>query len=88
MSFQPMLSAYKEYWGEEPAFTNYAYSGFSQDGQAFQETLDYVFLSWDQWRVTGAKELPSPDSVSHVPGFPSVVAAGIRQKVHSSLTGK
>jgi endonuclease/exonuclease/phosphatase family metal-dependent hydrolase len=69
-SFEPMRSAYLDFWGEEPSFTNYALSGFNKDA-AFQETLDYVFFSQNQWRVLYAKELPTRESVAHLPGFPS-----------------
>ena len=63
-SFEPMRSAYLDFWGEEPSFTNYALSGFNKDA-AFQETLDYVFFSQNQWRVLYAKEPPTRESVAH-----------------------
>ncbi len=70
VGFSPMRSACLEYWGEEPAFTNFAWSAMNPDG-VFQATLDYIFYSPGHWKVAGAKELISPDAVSHLPGFPS-----------------
>ena len=49
-----MRSAYAEFNGEEPNFTNYAFNEGSED--CFIGTLDYIFLS-DGWNVTKVKPL-------------------------------
>lgn len=56
----PLRSAYLEATGGEPAFTNYAFP--DHQSEAFQETLDYIFLS-PEWSVTGVLSLPAPAEV-------------------------
>mmetsp|Transcript_28446 Transcript_28446/g.47279 ORF Transcript_28446/g.47279 Transcript_28446/m.47279 type:complete len:393 (-) Transcript_28446:29-1207(-) len=54
---QPMRSAYKEFAGEEPNFTNYARI---KEQEPFIDTLDYIFIS-DSWNIKGVKSLPHRD---------------------------
>jgi endonuclease/exonuclease/phosphatase family metal-dependent hydrolase len=62
----PMRSAYAEYQGKEPDFTNYAKV---KDDEPFIETLDYIFLS-PHWSVSKVKELPNRKDVLDGP-FPN-----------------
>jgi mRNA deadenylase 3'-5' endonuclease subunit Ccr4 len=50
---KPMRSAYKEFLGEEPNFTNYARI---KEQEPFIDTLDYIFLS-NAWKVKSVKLL-------------------------------
>ena len=49
----PMRSAYKEFLGQEPNFTNYARI---KEQEPFIDTLDYIFLS-NAWKVKSVKLL-------------------------------
>lgn len=57
---QPLRSAYREAFGQEPEFTNYAQT---RKNPPFQETLDYIWLS-SQWQVVSALPLPTRDDVT------------------------
>uniref|UniRef100_A0A6B2L950 Endonuclease/exonuclease/phosphatase domain-containing protein n=1 Tax=Arcella intermedia TaxID=1963864 RepID=A0A6B2L950_9EUKA len=60
---QPMRSAYSDFLGEEPPFTNYA----QKAGEApFVGTLDYIFLS-EHWKVRGVLPLPKETSAFETP---------------------
>ena len=57
-----MSSAYVMADGQEPEFTNLASNAWG--GDAFCETLDYIFLSTgDGWSVKGVRPLPSKEAV-------------------------
>ncbi len=56
----PLRSAYREAFGQEPQFTNYAQT---RKKPPFQETLDYIWLS-PQWQVVSALPLPTRDHVT------------------------
>ncbi len=56
----PLRSAYREAFGQEPEFTNYAQT---RNKPPFQETLDYIWLS-SQWQVVSALPLPTRDQVT------------------------
>ena len=56
----PLRSAYREAFGQEPEFTNYAQT---RKKPPFQETLDYIWLSPD-WQVVSALPLPTRDEVT------------------------
>lgn len=56
----PLRSAYREAFGQEPEFTNYAQT---RKNPPFQETLDYIWLS-SQWQVVSALPLPTRDDVT------------------------
>ena len=59
---KPMHSAYVMANGVEPEFTNLATNSWG--GDAFCETLDYIFLSsGDGWKVHGVRPLPSKEEV-------------------------
>ena len=62
-----MKSAYKEFYGKEPAFTNYA--KVKGNKEAFVDTLDYIFYS-RHWKVLDAGELPLKDIPERGP-FPN-----------------
>lgn len=53
---QGMRSAYVEFHGKEPEFTNNAHNG-ALNAESFIGTLDYIFLS-DDWVVKEVQELP------------------------------
>jgi endonuclease/exonuclease/phosphatase family metal-dependent hydrolase len=58
----PMKSAYALMHtdGKEPDFTNYALAE-GQD-EPFIDTLDFIFVSEDDWAVTDVRELPDRDA--------------------------
>jgi len=59
---KPLSSAYVMATGREPEFTNLASTAWG--GDAFCETLDYIFLSsGDGWRVREVRPLPSKAEV-------------------------
>lgn len=64
----PMRSAYAVANGQEPAFTNYAWTL----GQkfAFRATLDYIWIS-DRWTVDSVKTLPQKRQLKGTYSFPS-----------------
>ena len=63
----PMRSAYAEFNGAEPEFTNLARRGSTE----FCGTLDYVWLS-PEWDVAGVVPLPARKSLpEHIMSFPS-----------------
>jgi len=51
----PMRSAYKEFHGTEPDFTNWS---VVKDGLPFIDTLDYIFLS-REWDIVSVPALPT-----------------------------
>lgn len=53
-TIQAMRSAYVEFEGSEPDFTNYARI---KEEDPFIDTLDYIFLS-KEWKVVGVKKIP------------------------------
>lgn len=53
-TIQPMKSAYADFEGSEPDFTNYARV---KEDDPFIGTLDYIFLS-KEWKVVGVHNLP------------------------------
>jgi mRNA deadenylase 3'-5' endonuclease subunit Ccr4 len=53
-TIQPMKSAYAEFEGSEPDFTNYARV---KEDDPFIDTLDYIFLS-NGWKVVGVQKIP------------------------------
>lgn len=59
-SFQGMKSAYYEFDGKEPVFTNNAHNG-ALNAESFIGTLDYIFLS-ENVKVLGVKDTPSMDN--------------------------
>jgi mRNA deadenylase 3'-5' endonuclease subunit Ccr4 len=52
-TMEAMRSAYAEYNGNEPDYTNYSRV---KEQAAFIDTLDYIFLS-KEWKVTGVKPI-------------------------------
>jgi mRNA deadenylase 3'-5' endonuclease subunit Ccr4 len=54
LAVKPMRSAYKEYYGREPEFTNWAQT---KDDPPFIDTLDYIFLS-EKWKIEAVDRLP------------------------------
>jgi mRNA deadenylase 3'-5' endonuclease subunit Ccr4 len=52
---EPVKSAYKEHFGEEPTFTNHS----ALNGYLFTGTLDYLFFSPQLAQVKLAQTLPS-----------------------------
>lgn len=62
-----LQSAYKDYNGREPDFTNYAKV---KDDPVFQDTLDYIFLSPGHWQVDDVEPLPHRSEVKDGP-FPN-----------------
>uniref|UniRef100_A0A7R9WSI9 Endonuclease/exonuclease/phosphatase domain-containing protein n=1 Tax=Craspedostauros australis TaxID=1486917 RepID=A0A7R9WSI9_9STRA len=66
-TIQPMISAYAQALGKEPAFTNHARV---HENEPFIDTLDYIFCS-DQWKVDGVLELPAEQDESKGP-FPNL----------------
>jgi mRNA deadenylase 3'-5' endonuclease subunit Ccr4 len=61
---QGMRSAYVEFNGKEPEFTNNAHNG-ALNAESFIGTLDYIFLS-DEWSVKAVQELPKIDDLKGV----------------------
>lgn len=55
LKVNPLRSAYKEWHGHEPAFTNWAQV---KQEVPFKDTLDYIFIS-PQWTVLGTAPLPN-----------------------------
>jgi len=56
----PLRSAYAQYLGQEPEFTNNAKFG---ENPQFIDTLDYIFLS-NHWETVGVHNLPARSSIS------------------------
>ena len=56
MEVAPLRSAYKDYYGNEPEFTNYAQV---QNDPVFIETIDYIMLSENAWHVNAVLPLPT-----------------------------
>ena len=54
-----LKSAYKEFFGKEPDFTNYAWVDFSSE-QPFIDTLDYILFT-DDFTVQTCRELRPRD---------------------------
>lgn len=81
-SFQGMKSAYFEFNGKEPSFTNNAHNG-ALDAESFIGTLDYIFLS-DNIAVLDVKEVPAIESLKGVypdenePSDHLMIAASLR----------
>lgn len=74
----PMRSAYKEWHGQEPAFTNWAQV---KQEEPFKDTLDYIFLS-PQWTVLGTGPLPNesisgPFPTEHEPSDHLLISADL-----------
>eukprot|EP00747_Dinoflagellata_sp_TGD_P024781 gnl/TRDRNA2_/TRDRNA2_130791_c0_seq1.p1 gnl/TRDRNA2_/TRDRNA2_130791_c0~~gnl/TRDRNA2_/TRDRNA2_130791_c0_seq1.p1 ORF type:complete len:775 (+),score=114.00 gnl/TRDRNA2_/TRDRNA2_130791_c0_seq1:148-2472(+) len=67
-SIEPMQSAYMLHNAKEPDFTNKAKT--SQSEEAFEGTLDYIWLS-PHWHVVNVVPLPSSSSMKLVTSFPS-----------------
>eukprot|EP00557_Chaetoceros_sp_GSL56_P013526 CAMPEP_0176483412 /NCGR_PEP_ID=MMETSP0200_2-20121128/3903_1 /TAXON_ID=947934 /ORGANISM="Chaetoceros sp., Strain GSL56" /LENGTH=390 /DNA_ID=CAMNT_0017879809 /DNA_START=282 /DNA_END=1454 /DNA_ORIENTATION=- len=61
---QGMRSAYAEFYGQEPEFTNNAHNG-ALDAESFIGTLDYIFLS-DEWIVKAVQDLPKLEDLKGV----------------------
>ncbi|CAE7834175.1 PSMD2 [Symbiodinium sp. CCMP2592] len=51
-----LRSAYKDFHGQEPMFTNYAMSAMSKE--AFVDTLDYIWFSPGRLKVVACQQLP------------------------------
>eukprot|EP00475_Leptophrys_vorax_P020221 TRINITY_DN2767_c0_g1_i2.p2 TRINITY_DN2767_c0_g1~~TRINITY_DN2767_c0_g1_i2.p2 ORF type:complete len:156 (+),score=49.48 TRINITY_DN2767_c0_g1_i2:781-1248(+) len=64
---EPVKSAYKEFDGQEPVFTNHAH--LFDNG--FTGTLDYIWFSPKKISVVGALKLPTLEDLGNVPALPS-----------------
>ncbi|KAM3575102.1 hypothetical protein VYU27_003015 [Nannochloropsis oceanica] len=62
---QPLKSALKVKWGQEPDFTCHSYAD-RETGERFCEPLDYIFLS-PEWRVVDAVQLQSKKDALNLP---------------------
>jgi len=56
-----MNSAYMEVNGSEPLYTNYSFTEWSGDEGNFVATLDYIFLSKNNWNIMSVEPLPEDD---------------------------
>jgi len=59
-TIDPVISAYAQVNGKEPKFTNFARN--KDAAEPFKDTLDYIFVSKEQWQVEGVDELPTEES--------------------------
>lgn len=82
---KPMKSAYKEYLGKEPDFTNWSKV---KDGPEFIDTLDYIFLSNNDWIVEDVKKLPSRNDKSLAGPYPNQDEPSDHLAISSTLSLK
>ena len=63
-----LRSAYQVANGQEPEFTNHAWTnGMSEP---FTDTLDYIWIS-DHWDVESVMDLPKRESLMNIKSYPT-----------------
>jgi mRNA deadenylase 3'-5' endonuclease subunit Ccr4 len=84
---EPFISAYKEFNGEEPNYTNYALTGYKkppgQEPEPFCDTLDYIFIT-EGIEVTDVLQLQHRDD-SDGP-YPSPTEPSDHIKLRATIT--
>jgi hypothetical protein len=84
---EPFISAYKEFNGEEPNYTNYALTGYKkppgQEPEPFCDTLDYIFIT-EGIEVTDVLQLAHRDD-SDGP-YPSPTEPSDHIKLRATIT--
>ncbi|CAE7490026.1 cu [Symbiodinium natans] len=77
-----LKSAYKDFHGQEPLFTNYALSGMSKE--AFVDTLDYIWFSPGRLKVVACQQLPKDKETANGP-FPNAEEPSDHLPLHATL---
>ena len=63
-----LRSAYQVANGQEPEFTNHAWT--SGMPEPFTDTLDYIWIS-DHWDVESVMDLPNRESLMNIKSYPT-----------------
>jgi len=77
-----LRSAYKDFHGQEPMFTNYAMSAMSKE--AFVDTLDYIWFSPGRLKVVACQQLPKETGNVNGP-FPNAEEPSDHLPLHATL---